>query len=130
MSAVAGSWKAGATDGMSAGRPYVVAIGAVAVAGVYTAILWPLLQPVGTPLFFAAVAVSSYHGGLGPGLLAPALPALVARWFFVPPFYSLNLGTVVRVAAFVLVALLTASLYERARRAQREGETLRGGRAR
>jgi len=128
MNAVAGSWEAGATDGTSAWRPYVVAIGAVAVAGVYTAILWPLLQPVGTPLFFAAVAVSSWHGGLGPGLLATALAALVADWFFIPPFYELNAGTLVRVAAFVMVALLTASLYERARRAQRRAETLASAR--
>src|SRR6267142_1196047 len=124
MRAAAGAWAAGAGDGASATRPYAVAAGAVAVAGVYTAILWPLLQPVGTPLFFAAVAVSSWHGGLGPGLLATALAALVADWFFVPPFYELNAGTLVRVAAFVMVALLTASLYERARRAQREAEAL------
>jgi K+-sensing histidine kinase KdpD len=114
MKAVAG--------GTFAWRRYAVAIGTV--AGVYTAILWPLLQPVGTPLFFAAVAVSSWHAGLGPGLLATALAALVADWFFVPPFYELNAGTLVRVAAFVMVVLLTASRYERARRAPREAETL------
>src|SRR5207248_2081087 len=88
------------------------------------------LQPVGTPLFFAAVAVSSWHGGLGPGLLATGLAALVADWFFIPPFYELNAGTLVRMAAFVMVALLTASLYERARRAQREAEALARARER
>jgi signal transduction histidine kinase/CheY-like chemotaxis protein len=105
-------------------RAHVVAVGAVTLAGLFTAILWPLLQPVGTPLFFAAVAVSSWHGGLGPGLVATLLAALVSDWFFVPPYYALNVGTLVRMAAFVCVALLTASLYERARRARRHAEEL------
>ena len=105
-------------------RAYVVAVGSVTLAGLFTAVLWPLLQPSGVPLFFAAVAVSSWHGGLGPGLLATALAALVSDWFFAPPFYQLNAGTLVRVAAFVAVALLTASLYQRARRAQAHAEIL------
>jgi signal transduction histidine kinase/CheY-like chemotaxis protein len=105
-------------------RAYVVAVGSVTLAGLFTTLLWPALQPAGAPLFFAAVAVSSWHGGLGPGLLATALAALASDWFFVPPFYALNAGTLVRMAAFVAVALLTASLYERARRAQAHAETL------
>ena len=124
MSVAAGARGAMATVDAPGLRPYVIAAGAVAVAGVFTTILWPLLQPVGTPLFFAAVAVSSWHGGLGPGLLATVSAALVADWFFVPPYHELNAGTLVRMAAFVLVAVLTASLYERARRARRHAEAL------
>jgi signal transduction histidine kinase/ActR/RegA family two-component response regulator len=124
MSVGADASEARPTDVALAVRPYAVALAAVAVAGVYTAILWPLLQPVGTPLFFAAVVVSSWYGGLGPGLTATGVSALIADWFFVPPFYELNAGTLVRVAAFVLVAVLTASLYERAHRAQRDAEAL------
>jgi len=111
-----------AADASSIARAYVVAVGAVTLAGLITAILWPLLQPVGAPLFFAAVAVSSWHGGLGPGLLATVLAALVSDGFFVPPYSVLNAGTLVRTAAFVCVALLTASLYQRARRERLNAE--------
>src|SRR6266850_999856 len=124
MSDGVGAGDAATADALPPARAYVVAVGAVTLAGLFTAILWPLLQPVGTPLFFAAVAVSSWHGGLGPGLLATVLAALVSDWFFLPPFHALNAGTLVRMAAFVCVALLTASLYERARRARLHAEAL------
>ena len=119
-----GATRKEAAGAASRARAHVVALGAVTLAGLFTAMLWPLLQPVGTPLFFAAVAVSSWHGGLGPGLLATVLAALVSDWFFVPPYYTLNAGTLVRMAAFVCVALLTASLYQRARRERLHAEEL------
>jgi len=115
---------AAAVDGRSPVRAYVVAVAAVVLAGLDTAILWPLLQPAGAPLFFAAVAVSSWYGGLGPGLVATVLAAVGSEWFFISPIHGVTLGLAVRSASFVVVALLVASLYERARRAQRHAEAL------
>src|SRR5438874_11195916 len=41
---------------------------------------------VGTePLFYAAVIVSAYVGGLGPGLVATALAAFCTAYFFFEP---------------------------------------------
>ncbi|HEX9820636.1 MAG TPA: ATP-binding protein [Methylomirabilota bacterium] len=103
---------------------YAVAAGAVVGAALLTWALWPLIQPSGTPLFFAAVAISSWYGGLGPGLLATALAAVVTERFFVPPLHVFTPATAVRGVSFVVVALLVASLYERARRAQARAEAL------
>ena len=102
---------AAAVDGRSPVRAYVVAVAAVVLAGLDTAILWPLLQPAGAPLFFAAVAVSSWYGGLGPGLVATVLAAVGSEWFFISPIHGVTLGLAVRSASFVVVALLVASLY-------------------
>ena len=40
-------------------------------------------------LFFAAVMVSAWYGGLGPGLLASVLAAAASSFFFIDPVYSL-----------------------------------------
>jgi signal transduction histidine kinase/ActR/RegA family two-component response regulator len=105
---------------------YAVALGSVVAAGLLTGMLWPLIEPSSTPLFFAAVAISSWYGGRGPGLLATALAAVLTEWFFVPPLHVFTLGMVVRGVSFVVVALLVASLYQRARRAQEQAEALAG----
>lgn len=72
-----------------------------------------------SPLFFAAVALSAWYGGIGPGLLATALAGLSTAFFLFEPAYSFRiaLADVVRVGAFTLVALLIGFLQEAARRA-------------
>ena len=92
--------------------------------------LWWQIQPTVYQFFLSAVAISSWYGGIGPGLLATALSALASKYFFIPPVYSLivNWHSLVRVVYFVLVALLIASLNAMLRsaqlQAQRERELL------
>jgi signal transduction histidine kinase/ActR/RegA family two-component response regulator len=109
---------------LPAWKGVAVAVAAVAVAWAITALLWPLVQPSSTPLFFAAVAVSSWYGGLRPGLLATGLAGAIVETLFFPPYYALSWGTAVRLVSFVVVAWLVASLYDRARRAQIQAERL------
>src|SRR6185295_19916149 len=45
-----------------------------------------------TPLFYAAIVVSAWFGGMGPGLVAVALAAIAIDYFLVPPLYTLGLG--------------------------------------
>ncbi|HEV8473043.1 MAG TPA: ATP-binding protein [Methylomirabilota bacterium] len=105
-------------------RGYAVAVVSVAAAAGLTGVLGPLLQPSFSPLFFAAVAVSSWYGGLGPGLVATALAAAITETIFFPPLYAVDTASVVRVGCFTVVALLVASLYARAHAAQRNAEGL------
>ncbi len=64
-------------------------------------------------IFFAAVMVSTWYGGLGAGLFATAIAALSALIFFLPPLYSLRVDApvnLVRLGIFVLTSLLLVSL--------------------
>ena len=45
-----------------------------------------------TILFYAAIVVSAWFGGRGPGLLAVVLSELAIDYYLVPPYYSLGLG--------------------------------------
>jgi signal transduction histidine kinase/ActR/RegA family two-component response regulator len=109
-------------------RGYAVAVAAVGAAALLTAALRPALGGAVAPLFFAAVVVSCWSGGLRPGLLATALSALVTEAVFFPPIHRLDAGSLVRVFAFTVVALLTASLYTRARDARLRAEELAASR--
>jgi hypothetical protein len=51
-------------------KPYAVAVLCVFVAIVLTQLLEPFLGSVSFAFFYAAVTVSSWYGGIKPGLLA------------------------------------------------------------
>jgi signal transduction histidine kinase len=99
---------------------YGVALLSVASALTLTRLLWPLLDPPVFSLFFAAVMISAWYGGLGPGLLATALAVLVIDLTL---FSSLatpasHLHSLLRLTIFVLVALLISSLTAARKRAE------------
>ena len=107
----------------STAAPYAVALLASTVALALTFLVWPRLETTPSPLFFAAVVVSSCYGGVRPALLATALAALATCYFFVPPVHSLAIESfddALRVGMFVLVAVLTGSLSAARRRAEAE----------
>jgi two-component system sensor kinase FixL len=91
------------------------------VAFLLTLLLRPLINPTFFLLFFAAVVLSAWSGGLGPGLLATALSALTTNYFLVPTFVSsTGAGSgVVRLAVFALVAVLISSLTAAREKAQK-----------
>ena len=98
---------------------YAVAVAAVAAALAGTHALGEQTAGV-SPLFFGAVAVSAWYGGLGPGLLATVLAGLATVFFLFEPAYSLRIdwADVIRVGLFTLVAMLIGLLHEATRRAQ------------
>lgn len=65
--------------------------------------------------FYVAVMLTSWLGGLGPGLLAAGLCTLLANYLFMPPPYQLvpDPGTVLSLAVFVLEAAAIAMISER-----------------
>jgi len=109
-------------------RGYAIAVVAVGAAAVLTAALRPYIADAISPLFFAAVVLACWSGGLRPGLLATALSALVTEAVFFPPVYRIDAGSLVRVFSFIVVAFLTASLYARARDARLRAEELAAAR--
>src|SRR5579863_3941508 len=62
-----------------------------------------------TPLFFAAISISTWYGGGIPGVLTVAIGTLALDYYFIPPEGSLamNKQALPHLLEFVLPALLT-----------------------
>ncbi|MEH1810920.1 MAG: PAS domain S-box protein [Nostoc sp.] len=102
---------------------YGIVVLIVALALVLMLILDPWLNMSGTPflLFFSAVMLSAWYGGLKSGLLATSLSALLSNYFFLPPAYELSfdLSNSVRIGLFALQGLLFSILCEALKTAKR-----------
>ena len=63
-----------------------------------------------TILFYAAIVVSAWFGGRGPGLLAVVLSELAIDYYLVEPLYTLSLGSksITFMVVFGILALLTS----------------------
>jgi C4-dicarboxylate-specific signal transduction histidine kinase len=85
---------------------YGLAVASVAMALAVTQSL-ERYTTLRTPLFFAAILISAWVGGIGPGLLAVGLATLAIGYYFAPPDRmgpeSLDLPFLI---AFTLLALL------------------------
>ncbi|MBD2260545.1 PAS domain S-box protein [Pseudanabaena sp. FACHB-2040] len=107
---------------------YAVAVFSVALAVGISLSLGPLIRPTPTSLFFVAVMVSAWWGGLGPGLVATVLSTLAIHYGFIAPYHSLNtpeVGSIIRLGVFVMAALLISGLNESCRNAMRREQRLR-----
>jgi PAS domain S-box-containing protein len=91
---------------------YGLALAASVVALVLTLLLTQLVHPRAPyALMLAAVMVSAWFGGLGPGLLATGVTA-VTGYFFLPPVgtWGLERSSLVWFALFILAAFLIGVL--------------------
>jgi signal transduction histidine kinase len=98
---------------------YATAVAVVALAAVCTRWLRHVGDAGISPLFFAAVLISAWVGGLGPGLLATGLSGFATAYLLFPPDNSLIAAQdiVLRIMVFTIVALLASSLNAATRRA-------------
>jgi PAS domain S-box-containing protein len=99
-------------------RSYGMAVLCVALALGFTLLLLRWIYPTTAPLFLVAVMVSAWYGGWRAGMLATVLSTLAVNYFFIEPFYSLqilNVGTMVRLSMY-LVAAGVISLLNQSRR--------------
>ena len=109
---------------------YAVAVLSVAVALGLMTLSQPLLRPPSeppfqlwmrlTPLFFAAVMISAWYGGLGAGLLASLLAVLAIDFFLFSPVHTLSFG--IEDLPLLLVFVLTTMLIDRESRTRRRAE--------
>jgi signal transduction histidine kinase len=100
----------------------------VAAATLLTRFLAGLGDSGIAPLFFAAVLLSAWYGGMGPGLLATLLSGIATAWlltahsgFSVPALAS----HLLRLTIFTAVAVITSSLHAAMRRAADESRRAR-----
>lgn len=73
-----------------------------------------------TPLFYAAIVISAWFGGMGPGLLAVVLSELAIDYYFVEPLYTLGLGQkgITFLVVFGFLAMLTSWMSSQRRKAE------------
>ena len=97
---------------------YGLAVVSVAVALLITKSLEQYTDH--TPFFYAAIVVSAWFGGMGPGLLAVALAAVAIDYFLVPPLYTLGLGPkpISFFSVFGILAVVTSWMSTKRRQAE------------
>jgi K+-sensing histidine kinase KdpD len=73
-----------------------------------------------TPLFYAAVVLSAWFGGMGPGLVAVVLATFALDYYFIPPLYTLrpDLKQLSFLVVFGLLAIVTSWMGAKRRRAE------------
>ena len=103
------------------------------VALVLQWVLWPLIQPFAWILFYPAVFVSSWIGGLSAGLWATVLSTILVWWFFVPPehcFAKEDPRYFLAAGVFVGMGILFSVFHGRLRKAtQQSTESLAAARS-
>jgi PAS domain S-box-containing protein len=106
---------------------YGLAVLSVAAAFSITQLLRTYFEPIPNSLFFCAIVVSSWLGGLGPGLLAGLLSVEVIDYYFLLPPYTLGVNPedVPRLIIFLISGALISSMGGAQRRAK---ESLRQAR--
>ena len=97
------------SSGMAAVARYALAVACVTVALTVTALLLP--NSFFTPLFFLAIIISAWFGGMGPGLLAALLSTLSIAYFFITPLYTFNFkpAHIPQLLVFFISAALVSS---------------------
>ena len=70
---------------------YVVAAISVGIAVVITLKLGSVVKHTAT-LFFCSVILSSWYGGLWPGVVAALLSVVALDYYFIPPLYALGIS--------------------------------------
>jgi signal transduction histidine kinase len=118
-------WSLRSSSALSAVRRYGVAIVLSVVALGLTSALEPYIESTRFIVFFAALAVSAWYGGLGPGLLTSLFAVAAVNFYLLPPdhgFRSNDPVGLVPLAAFAFVATLISSLSQSLRMARARAE--------
>jgi signal transduction histidine kinase len=93
-------------------RRYLIGVWSVAAVFALTMLATRYVGLNVTPVYLAAVMFSTWRGGLGAGLVATALSAVLGAFFFFPPAYSFKVygEDLLQLGVFTLAALVISSL--------------------
>jgi signal transduction histidine kinase len=93
-------------------RRHLVGVWSVGAVFVLTMFATRYVQLDVSAVYLAAVMFSAWRGGLGAGLLATALSAVLGAFFFFPPAYSFTVygEDLLQLGVFTLAALIISSL--------------------
>ena len=81
------------TNRRSQAAAYLIAFCSILFAAIFKLILVSELA-TDTPfiLFYGAIVITTWYGGLAPGIFASGLCVLLSIFFFLPPYYTLTLS--------------------------------------
>ena len=109
----------------SSWQRYAVAVGCVIVALLMILLReGPAAELNVRLLLLAAVMLSSWYGGLGPGIVTTLIAASAIIYSYSPSgdYFAIDMSHSVRLIEFVIVALLITFLNDRRRKAQKRAE--------
>jgi hypothetical protein len=108
-------------------KPCTAAVGFVVVALLWTFLLQHWMDYPFVFLFIAAIMGSSWFGGRIAGFIAVVLSSFLINYFFIPPLYSIKVGTESEsfFAAFILFALTMSILSSSRKRSEIEARNAR-----
>src|SRR6267142_2072672 len=97
---------------------YGLTVSSIAAALILALLLRP--DELVAPVFFLAIMLSAWFGGIGPGLTAAMLATAAIAYFFLPPLYSFRFDPAhtPQLLVFFLSALLVSSWSATRKRAQ------------
>jgi PAS domain S-box-containing protein len=101
---------------------YALALSLVFVAALFRSWLHPVSDQSGLAILFAAVLISAWVGGVGPGLISLAIMHVLDAYWFHTPSRALvepNVTSVVTVSTYYLVVATVGVLSQMRRSAQR-----------
>jgi PAS domain S-box-containing protein len=101
--------------------PYALAIAAPGIALLLSLWLQPLLVRSVGAFFYIAVVLSTWYGGIRPGMVTIGLSVLAINYFFTPPLYQFTIrdpADMLRSGIFLLVAFVINLLNSDLRRSQ------------
>ena len=88
-------------------------------------IFWSAIQPYAWVLFFPAVFLSAWIGGLLPGLASTLISAAFVWYVFIPPPFSFRVETLMDIASvgvFCFIGILFSMTLDRLNKALRQAE--------
>jgi K+-sensing histidine kinase KdpD len=83
---------------------YGVAVISVGIAAMITLKLGSVVKHPAT-LFFCSVMLSSWYGGLWPGIFSALVSVVAMDYYFIPPFYALGISVEEAPDMIVFVAI-------------------------
>ncbi|OIQ98676.1 virulence sensor protein BvgS precursor [mine drainage metagenome] len=90
-------------------------------------VFWSAIRPYAWLLFLPTVFISSWIGGLIPGLISTVLSATLVSWFFIPPQFSFSGKTPMSLSSiglFCIMGVLFSIFHDRLRRANQKAEEI------
>src|SRR5258706_4375725 len=85
---------------------YLAALIAPAIVAGVMQLTWPFFKESPAAIYLLAIALSSWYGGLRPGLVSTIVSILLVNYFFLAPYSSLGLSSPTDLGRLIIFAVV------------------------